>query len=119
MADLATRQIGTLSGGQRQRVILARALAQQADLVILDEPFAGIDAATEATLVGVLTSLRDAEVAVLAVHHDLTTVTRRFDRAILLNCRVIAAGPTDKVVTPAQIAMTYGGPVAALAVAAE
>jgi manganese/zinc/iron transport system ATP- binding protein len=112
LADLARRQIGALSGGQQQRVFLARALAQEADLYLLDEPFAGVDAATEAAIMGVLRDLRDAGAAVVAVHHDLATVADRFDRVLLLNRQVIAQGPVATTFTPDLIARTYAGPPA-------
>lgn len=109
MGDFATRQIGQLSGGQQQRVFLARALAQQADIFVLDEPFAGVDAATEKAIIAVLQDLRDAGRTVLAVHHDLATVPDYFDDVVLLNTQVIAAGPVDKVFTEANLQAAYGG----------
>jgi len=109
MTDFATRQIGQLSGGQQQRVFLARALAQEADIYLLDEPFAGVDAATEKAIIAVLQELRDAGRTVLAVHHDLTTVPTYFDDVILLNREVIAAGPVDTTFTEDALQTTYGG----------
>jgi manganese/zinc/iron transport system ATP- binding protein len=95
------RQISQLSGGQQQqRVFLARALAQEADLYFMDEPFAGVDAATERAIVEVLRELRREGCTVLAVHHDLQTVPEYFDEVILLNMRVVAAGPVGEVFTP-------------------
>jgi manganese/zinc/iron transport system ATP- binding protein len=111
--DLAHRQIGELSGGQQQRVFLARALAQGADLFLLDEPFAGVDAATEEAIVGVLKGLRDEGRAVVAVHHDLSTVADHFDRVLLLNRRVLAEGPIDLALTDANLQATYGGRLSA------
>jgi manganese/zinc/iron transport system ATP- binding protein len=108
MAALADRQIGKLSGGQQQRVFLARALAQGADLFLLDEPFAGVDAATEAAIMGVLRGLRAEGRTVVAVHHDLTTVADYFDRVILMKGSVVAAGPVAEVFTEAMVARTYG-----------
>jgi len=108
MADLATRQIGALSGGQQQRAFLARALAQQGDLVILDEPFAGVDAATEAAIVTVLHALRAEGRTVIAVHHDLSTVTAYFDRVLLLNRRPVAEGPTAATFRRDAVARAYG-----------
>jgi len=108
IADLADRQIGQLSGGQQQRVFIARALAQEARLYFMDEPFAGVDAATEATIVAVLRSLADAGVTVMCVHHDLQSVPRWFDHVVLLNTRVIAAGPVAQVFTPENLHLTYG-----------
>lgn len=109
MADFADRQIGQLSGGQQQRVFLARALAQEADIYVLDEPFAGVDAATEKAIVAVLKELRDAGITVLAVHHDLATVPDYFDEVVLLNTQVVAAGPVDEVFTEHNLQATYGG----------
>jgi manganese/zinc/iron transport system ATP- binding protein len=108
MADFAKRQIGALSGGQQQRVFLARALAQGADLYVLDEPFAGVDAATETAIVAVLHSLRAEGRSVIAVHHDLATVPAYFDRVLMLNRRVIAEGPVSTAFTQTTLAATYG-----------
>ncbi len=113
MADFADRQIGRLSGGQQQRVFLARALAQDADLYLLDEPFAGVDAATERAIVEVLKSLKAEGKAVVAVHHDLATVADYFDRVLLLNLRKIAEGPVETAFTPETLRATYGGRLAA------
>ncbi len=112
MEDFATRQIGQLSGGQQQRVFLARALAQNADLYVLDEPFAGVDAATEKAIIDVLKSLRDAGKTVVAVHHDLTTVREYFDRAFLINTTKIAEGDVDDVFTAENLQQAYGGRLA-------
>ncbi|MEL7166436.1 MAG: metal ABC transporter ATP-binding protein [Pseudomonadota bacterium] len=109
MKDFASRQIGQLSGGQQQRVFLARALAQEADIYLLDEPFAGVDAATEKAIISVLQALRDAGRTVLAVHHDLSTVPTYFDDIILLNREVIAAGPVAETFVPDLVQRTYGG----------
>ncbi len=109
MESFATRQIGQLSGGQQQRVFLARALAQGADLYLLDEPFAGVDAATERAIIGVLKGLRDDGKTVVAVHHDLATVPAYFDRAFLLNITAIAEGPVAEVMTEANLRAAYGG----------
>ncbi|MBY0260960.1 MAG: metal ABC transporter ATP-binding protein, partial [Phycisphaerales bacterium] len=109
MADFASRQISQLSGGQQQRVFLARALAQEADLYFMDEPFAGVDAATEEAIVVVLRGLKDAGKTVIVVHHDLQTVERYFDHVLLLNTRIIAAGPVDEVFTPDNLQKTYAG----------
>ncbi|MEM9373570.1 MAG: ABC transporter ATP-binding protein, partial [Planctomycetota bacterium] len=92
MASFAKRQISKLSGGQQQRVFLARALAQESDLYFMDEPFAGVDAATERAIVDVLRELRRAGKTVVVVHHDLQTVRAYFDEVLLLNMRVVAAG---------------------------
>jgi manganese/zinc/iron transport system ATP- binding protein len=109
MEALADRQIGQLSGGQQQRVFIARALAQQADLYLMDEPFAGVDAATEDRLLTLLQELKDEGKTVLLVHHDLQTVQARFDWVIMINVRTIAAGPTAEVFTPENLAKTYAG----------
>ena len=107
IADLAHRQIGQLSGGQQQRVFLARALVQHADLFIMDEPFQGVDAVTEAAIVNVLRSLRDSGHTVIAVHHDLTTVPKYFDWCALLNVKLIAAGPVGEAFTDGNIKLAY------------
>lgn len=112
MADFADRQIGQLSGGQQQRVFMARALAQDADLYLLDEPFAGVDAATEKAIVAVLQSLNNQGKTVAVVHHDLTTVNEYFDRALLLNVRKIAEGPVAEAFTSETLHATYGGKLA-------
>jgi manganese/zinc/iron transport system ATP- binding protein len=110
MAPYADRQIGRLSGGQRQRVFLARALAQQAPLLVMDEPFAGVDARTEAALLELLRELRDEEGrAAVVVHHDLGTVRAAFDFALLLNVRAVAAGPPDAALAPDTLRRAYGG----------
>lgn len=109
MAEYASRQISQLSGGQQQRVFLARALAQKADLYLMDEPFAGVDAATERAIIQLLSELKEQGKTVLVVHHDLQTVPEYFDWVVLLNRRVIAAGPTDEVFTPELLQKTYGG----------
>lgn len=109
MADYAHRQISQLSGGQQQRVFLARALVQDAKLYFMDEPFAGVDAATEKAIVNLLRDLRAGGKTVIVVHHDLQTVPEYFDHVILLNMRVVAHGPTAEVFTPENLAKTYGG----------
>jgi manganese/zinc/iron transport system ATP- binding protein len=119
MSPLAGRQIGTLSGGQRQRVFLARALAQESDLYLMDEPFAGVDAATEAAIISVLRGMRDRGKTVVVVHHDLSTVRDYFDRLILLNMRLVASGPTGEVFTAGLLQKTYGGRLTILTEVAE
>jgi manganese/zinc/iron transport system ATP- binding protein len=109
LADLAHRQISQLSGGQQQRVFLARALAQDARLYLMDEPFAAVDAATERAIVEILRRLRDEGRTCLVVHHDLHTVREYFDHVMLLNMRIVAAGPTDAVFTDENLGKTYGG----------
>jgi manganese/zinc/iron transport system ATP- binding protein len=119
MADFADRQISQLSGGQQQRVFLARALVQEADVYFMDEPFAGVDAATESAIVALLKSLRSAGRTVVAVHHDLQTAPDYFDHVVLLNLRVVAAGPTSEVFTPRNLQETYGGRLTILDEAGE
>jgi len=109
MEGLAERQIGQLSGGQQQRVFLARALAQGADLYLLDEPFAGVDAATERAIIAVLKELRAEGRTVVAVHHDLATVPDYFDRVFLVNLRRIAEGTVAEAFTGANLQAAYGG----------
>lgn len=112
MADFADRQIGRLSGGQQQRVFLARALAQKADLYILDEPFAGVDAATEKTIITVLKQLQGDGKTLAVVHHDLATVADYFDRVLLINRYKVAEGPTAITFTPELLQQTYRGKLA-------
>jgi manganese/zinc/iron transport system ATP- binding protein len=112
MEDFAGRQIGQLSGGQQQRVFLARALAQDADLILLDEPFAGVDAATERAITDVLKGLQAEGKAVVAVHHDLATVPVYFDHVLLMNVRRIAQGPVAEAFTARGLQATYGGRLA-------
>jgi manganese/zinc/iron transport system ATP- binding protein len=119
MADYAHRQISQLSGGQQQRVFLARALVQDARVYFMDEPFAGVDAATEKAIVNLLHDLRRQGKTVMVVHHDLQTVPEYFDWVILLNMRIIAAGPTAEVFTPANLQKTYGGRLTLLDQAAQ
>lgn len=114
MGEYAHRQISQLSGGQQQRVFLARALVQEADLYLMDEPFAGVDAATERAIVELLRELRRAGKTALVVHHDLQTVKEYFDHVLLLNMRVVAAGPTAKTFTSENLKKTYGGKLALL-----
>ncbi len=109
MQDFKKRQISQLSGGQQQRVFLARSLVQGAELFLMDEPLAGVDAATETTIISTLRSLRDAGKTAMVVHHDLDTVADYFDRVLLLNGRVVAEGPVDEVMKPALLKEAYGG----------
>lgn len=109
MADYADRQISQLSGGQQQRVFLARALAQNASIYFMDEPFAGVDAATEKAIIVLLNELKAEGKTVLVVHHDLQTVREYFDWVIMLNMRQIAVGPTEEVFNNANLQKTYGG----------
>lgn len=119
MASLAKRQISQLSGGQQQRVFLARALAQESDLYFMDEPFAGVDAATERAIVDVLRELRASGKTVIVVHHDLQTVREYFDHVILLNMRVVASGDVATVFTEENLQRTYGGRLTLLSEASE
>jgi len=105
----ANRQISQLSGGQQQRVFLARALVQDADIYFLDEPLAGVDAATEHIIMNTLQQLRDRGRTVIVVHHDLQTVEDYYDHVLLLNRTVIAHGATGDVFTTDQLVKTYGG----------
>ncbi|MFW6060714.1 MAG: metal ABC transporter ATP-binding protein, partial [Phycisphaeraceae bacterium] len=117
--DYADRQISQLSGGQQQRVFLARALAQEAQLYFMDEPFAGVDAATERAIIRILQDLRDAGRTVICVHHDLQTVPQYFDWLVMLNMRIVAMGPVDEVFTEENLHKTYGGRLTLLSEAAE
>lgn len=119
LGPYADRQIANLSGGQQQRVFLARALAQEADLYFLDEPFAGVDAATEAAIVTVLRELRDQGKTLLVVHHDLPTARTYFDTLLLLNLRVVAYGPTAEVFTGSKLQQAYGGRLTILSEVAQ
>jgi manganese/zinc/iron transport system ATP- binding protein len=109
MLPYANRQISNLSGGQQHRVFLARALAQESDLYFMDEPFSGVDAATESAIVTLLHELRDKGKTLLVVHHDLPTARDYFDMLLLLNMRVVAFGPTAEVFTAGLLQKTYGG----------
>jgi manganese/zinc/iron transport system ATP- binding protein len=115
IAHLAGRQIGHLSGGQQQRVFLARALAQDARLYLMDEPFVGVDYKTEQAIVALLRELKAAGSTVIVVHHDLGTVAEYFDRVVLLNGHLVAEGPVEEVFTRENVADAYGGAVAYLA----
>lgn len=108
MQDFADRQISQLSGGQQQRVFFARALVQKASLYLMDEPFQGVDASTERTILELLHKLRSNGVTVVVVHHDLQTVREYFDQVTLLNVKKIASGPIAEVFTPANLQKTYG-----------
>jgi manganese/zinc/iron transport system ATP- binding protein len=106
---LAGRQISQLSGGQQQRTFLARALVQQADLYLMDEPFAAVDASTERAIVTLMRDLQQQNKTIVVVHHDLHTVPHYFDYLVLLNTRLVAAGLTDEVFTEDNLQKTYGG----------
>ncbi|KOP83156.1 metal ABC transporter ATP-binding protein [Cytobacillus solani] len=109
MEEYASRQISQLSGGQQQRVFLARALAQDAKVYFMDEPFVGVDAATERAIIELLNELKRQGKTVLVVHHDLQTVKEYFDHVILLNVNTVAAGATEEVFTLENLHRTYGG----------
>jgi manganese/zinc/iron transport system ATP- binding protein len=115
----ANRQISNLSGGQQQRVFLARALAQESDLYFMDEPFAGVDAATEAAIIELLHELKDMGKTLMVVHHDLPTARNYFDMLLMLNMRVVAFGDTNKVFTHELLQKTYGGRLTILSEVAD
>jgi manganese/zinc/iron transport system ATP- binding protein len=108
LAHCAHTHIGQLSGGQQQRIFLARALLQNADVYLMDEPFIGIDTITESTTVALLKQLCTAGKTVIVVHHDLETVKQYFDWILLLNIERIAYGQVNQVFTPEHLAATYG-----------
>jgi len=112
MTAFAGRQIGQLSGGQRQRVFVARALAQRASVLLMDEPFAGVDARTERAIIDLLQELRDEGTSIVVVHHDLGTVRAEFDWALVLNVRAVACGPVDETLVPDVLHRAYASPVA-------
>jgi manganese/zinc/iron transport system ATP- binding protein len=118
LTGLADRQISLLSGGQQQRTFLARALAQDAPLYLMDEPFAGVDAPTERAILGLLQDLRDRGRTVVCVHHDLQTVPDYFDWVCLLNLRLVASGPVEETFTPDNLQRTFGGRLSILEKAA-
>jgi ABC-type Mn2+/Zn2+ transport system ATPase subunit len=109
LADLAKRHISALSGGQQQRAFIARALTQRADVLLLDEPFSGVDVEAQTAIFEVLDMLRKQNVTVLISTHDLEMATTRFDRLMLLNRKLYADGPADKALTPERLAAAYGG----------
>ena len=111
LADFASWQIGRLSGGQQQRVFLARALAQEADMYLFDEPMAGVDVRSQERIFSVLAELRNAGRLVIVVHHDLRTAAEWFDRVALIDMRLVATGPTAVVLTPENLRRTYAGRV--------
>ncbi|RPI85633.1 MAG: ATP-binding cassette domain-containing protein, partial [Planctomycetaceae bacterium] len=107
------------SGGQRQRVFLARALAQESRVYFMDEPFVGVDAATESAIIELLRTMKRAGRTVIVVHHDLQTAPDYFDSILMLNMRLVAFGPTARVFTPELLQKTYGGRLTILTEAAE
>lgn len=111
MESCARRQIGELSGGQQQRVFIARALAQDPAMLLLDEPFAGIDRKSEETILSILEEFRDAGKTALIVHHDLRKVRDHFDEALLLNKSAVAYGRVEDVLSPERISTLYSVPL--------
>jgi manganese/iron transport system ATP-binding protein len=109
MQDYADRQIGELSGGQQQRVFIARALAQEATILLMDEPFTGVDTPSQEAILEILEQMRDQGVTALVSTHDLNLAVERFDRLALLNRQLIAYGPPSQAVTPGTLAAAYGG----------
>jgi manganese/iron transport system ATP-binding protein len=109
MLDYANRQIGELSGGQQQRVFIARALAQEAAILLMDEPFSGVDAPSQEAILEIMDQLHDQGVTVLVSTHDLNLAAERFDRLALLNRQMIAYGPPQEVITSQTLAAAYGG----------
>ena len=109
MSEFANRQIGQLSGGQQQRVFMARALAQNADILLLDEPFAGVDAATESAILEVLQDTKASGKTVVVVHHDLATAAEYFDLLLLLKQRLFGFGAPAQVLDPTLLADVYEG----------
>ena len=108
MLPFASRQIGQLSGGQQQRLFIARALVQNADLFILDEPFAGVDLTTEKSMIELLKKQKEEKKTVFVVHHDLPTVEEYFDWVVILNTRLIAFGPVEQVFTKENLSLAFG-----------
>jgi manganese/iron transport system ATP-binding protein len=109
LSELAGRQIGELSGGQQQRVFIARALAQEAELMLMDEPFTGLDVNSQQDIIAVLDELKRRQVTLLVATHDLTLAAESFDRLMLLNCKLIGFGRAPEVLTPERLAEAYGG----------
>ena len=114
MSAFRNRQISQLSGGQQQRVFLARALAQDADIYLMDEPFVGVDAATEQAIITLLKNMRDQGKTLLVVHHDLHTAQDYFEHMVLLNTRLVAEGPTEEIFNQKVLTETYGGTLTTL-----
>lgn len=114
MDGFRNRQISKLSGGQQQRVFMARALAQEADFYLMDEPFAGVDAASERAILDVLQSMKEQGKTLVIVHHDLSTAAEFFDYIVLLNTRLVAAGPKSEVLTKENLQLAYGAQLTVL-----
>lgn len=109
MADLSKRQIGQLSGGQQQRMFIARALAQEAELMLMDEPLTGLDTPSQEGLLALLGELQKKAVTVMVATHDLEQAARYFDRILLINHRIIAFGAASDVLQPERLLEAYGG----------
>lgn len=109
MADLAHRQINELSGGQQQRMFIARALAQEAELMLMDEPFTGLDVGSQEDILSILSGLKERAVTVLASTHDLNLAGEHFDRVLLLNRRLLGFGKPEQVFTPERLMQAYAG----------
>jgi len=109
MTHLARRQISQLSGGQQQRMFIARAVAQEAELMLMDEPLTGLDASSQQDIFGILDQLRQRHVTVMVAMHDLGLASERFDQVMLLNNQLLVIGPPEQVLTPQNLAAAYGG----------
>lgn len=109
LEELANRQIGELSGGQQQRMFIARALAQEAELMLMDEPLTGLDIGSQESIFTILDDLQGRGVTVMVATHDLDLAARRFDRVMLLNQRMLGFGVPEQVFTPEQLMSAYGG----------
>jgi len=109
LENLAKRQISELSGGQQQRMFIARALAQEAELMLMDEPFTGLDGPSQAGILRILDELRQRGVTVLASTHDMNLAAEHFDRVVLLNRRVLGYGQPQAVFTTERLMQAYGG----------
>lgn len=114
MQDFADRQISQLSGGQQQRVFIARALARQAELFLLDEPFTGVDAASEEAILKLLINMKNEGKSIVVVHHDLHTAKAYFDWIVLLNTRLVASGPKEEIFNTELLQEAYGGKLTVL-----
>ncbi|NNC95741.1 MAG: metal ABC transporter ATP-binding protein [Chitinophagales bacterium] len=119
MKAFAKRQISQLSGGQQQRVFIARALAQEAEFYLMDEPFAGVDAATENAILNLLKEMKDEGKTILLIHHDIQTAYDYFDWFVFLNTRLIASGPKETVFSEKTLSDTYGGKLSLLTTVGE
>ena len=109
MAEYASQQIGELSGGQQQRVFIARALAQEATILLMDEPFSGVDAPSQEAIMDILDRLHGQGVTLLVSTHVLNLAAERFDRLALLNRQLVAYGPPGEASTPQTLVVAYGG----------